>query len=73
MLTAGIKHHVKEEEHEMTARPISTGRNDGPERGRARREFRFLALPSTIASRVEIHEGKTSPEELLAAAHATCW
>jgi osmotically inducible protein OsmC len=30
-------------------------------------------LPSTIASRVEIHEGKTSPEELLAAAHATCW
>src|SRR6187401_40221 len=32
-----------------------------------------FALPSTIASRVEIHEGKTSPEELLAAAHATCW
>ena len=30
-------------------------------------------LPSTIASRVEIHEGKTSPEELLAAAHATCF
>jgi len=30
-------------------------------------------LPSTIASRVEIHQGKTSPEELLAAAHATCW
>src|SRR5262245_32268113 len=30
-------------------------------------------LPSTIASRVEVHEGKTSPEELLAAAHATCW
>lgn len=30
-------------------------------------------LPSTIASRVEIHKGKTSPEELLAAAHATCW
>jgi lipoyl-dependent peroxiredoxin len=30
-------------------------------------------LPSTIAARVEIHEGKTSPEELLAAAHATCW
>jgi osmotically inducible protein OsmC len=32
-----------------------------------------FALPSTIAARVEIHEGKTSPEELLAAAHATCW
>ena len=30
-------------------------------------------LQSTIASRVEIHEAKTSPEELLAAAHATCW
>ena len=30
-------------------------------------------LQSTIASRVEIHQGKTSPEELLAAAHATCW
>ncbi|HET9437290.1 MAG TPA: OsmC family peroxiredoxin [Gaiellaceae bacterium] len=32
-----------------------------------------FALPSTIASRIEVHEGKTSPEELLAAAHATCW
>ncbi len=30
-------------------------------------------LPSTIASRVEVHQGKTSPEELLAAAHATCF
>ena len=30
-------------------------------------------LAATIASRVEIHQGKTSPEELLAAAHATCW
>ena len=30
-------------------------------------------LPSTIASRVELVQGKTSPEELLAAAHATCW
>jgi lipoyl-dependent peroxiredoxin len=30
-------------------------------------------LPSTIASRIEINHGKTSPEELLAAAHATCW
>jgi osmotically inducible protein OsmC len=30
-------------------------------------------LASTIASRVEIVDGKTSPEELLAAAHATCF
>jgi lipoyl-dependent peroxiredoxin len=30
-------------------------------------------LPSTIASRIQIEEGKTSPEELLAAAHATCF
>jgi osmotically inducible protein OsmC len=30
-------------------------------------------LPSTIAARVDIVEGKTSPEELLAAAHATCF
>ena len=32
-----------------------------------------FALPSTIASRIEVEEGKTSPEELLAAAHATCF
>jgi osmotically inducible protein OsmC len=30
-------------------------------------------LPVTIASRVGNPEGKTSPEELLAAAHATCY
>ena len=30
-------------------------------------------LASTIAARVEIVDGKTSPEELLAAAHATCF
>ncbi len=30
-------------------------------------------LPVTLASRVAKPEGKTSPEELLAAAHATCW
>ena len=30
-------------------------------------------LASTVASRVDIVEGKTSPEELLAAAHATCF
>jgi osmotically inducible protein OsmC len=32
-----------------------------------------FALPSTIASRIAVEEGKTSPEELLAAAHATCF
>jgi osmotically inducible protein OsmC len=30
-------------------------------------------LSATIASRVDVVQGKTSPEELLAAAHATCW
>jgi osmotically inducible protein OsmC len=30
-------------------------------------------LPATIASRVGDPEGKTSPEELVAAAHATCF
>ena len=30
-------------------------------------------LAATIASRIEIVERKTSPEELLAAAHATCF
>ena len=30
-------------------------------------------LPVTLASRVAKPEGKTSPEELLAAAHATCF
>lgn len=34
---------------------------------------RAFALPVTIASRVGDPEGKTSPEELLAAAHATCY
>ena len=32
-----------------------------------------FALPVTIASRVADPDGKTSPEELLAAAHATCY
>jgi osmotically inducible protein OsmC len=30
-------------------------------------------LPTTIASRIDVTAGKTSPEELLAAAHATCF
>jgi lipoyl-dependent peroxiredoxin len=33
----------------------------------------FAALPITIASRVGDPQGKTSPEELLAAAHAVCY
>jgi len=32
-----------------------------------------FALPATIAARVGDPEGKTSPEELLAAAHAICY
>jgi lipoyl-dependent peroxiredoxin len=32
-----------------------------------------FSLPTTIASRVADPEGKTSPEELLAAAHASCY
>ena len=58
-----------------SARPRSTGR----ERRRedpvscARRAPGRSSCPSTIASRVDVTEGKTSPEELLAAAHATCF
>jgi lipoyl-dependent peroxiredoxin len=33
----------------------------------------FASLPYSLASRVEKPEGKTSPEELLAAAHAACY
>jgi lipoyl-dependent peroxiredoxin len=33
----------------------------------------FTELPYTLASRVERPNGKTSPEELLAAAHAACY
>jgi len=33
----------------------------------------FAALPVTWASRTEQANGRTSPEELLAAAHATCF
>jgi lipoyl-dependent peroxiredoxin len=33
----------------------------------------FGGLPITIASRIGDPQGKTSPEELLAAAHATCY
>ena len=33
----------------------------------------FTRLPVTWAVRTVAHEGKTSPEELLAAAHASCF
>jgi osmotically inducible protein OsmC len=33
----------------------------------------FTALPVTWASRIEAADGRTSPEELLAAAHASCF
>jgi osmotically inducible protein OsmC len=33
----------------------------------------FGELPVTWASRTEAHDGRTSPEELLAAAHAACF
>ena len=33
----------------------------------------FSDLPYSLASRVERPDGKTSPEELLAAAHAACY
>ena len=33
----------------------------------------FDALPFSLASRIEKVDGKTSPEELLAAAHAACY
>ena len=33
----------------------------------------FQSLPYTLASRIGAPEGKTSPEELLAAAHAGCY
>jgi len=33
----------------------------------------FSGLPFSLPTRIGAAEGKTSPEELLAAAHATCW
>ncbi len=33
----------------------------------------LVSMPVTFASRVEDAQGRTSPEELLAAAHATCY
>lgn len=37
------------------------------------RSSRAFALPYSLAARVEDPEGRTSPEELLAAAHAGCF
>jgi osmotically inducible protein OsmC len=48
----------------------TTARGSGSVRAASTGSF---DLPTTIAARVEIHEGKTSPEELLAAAHAACF
>jgi osmotically inducible protein OsmC len=48
----------------------TTARGSGVVRAASTGSFE---LPSTIASRIAVEEGKTSPEELLAAAHATCF
>jgi osmotically inducible protein OsmC len=48
----------------------TTARGSGVVRAASTGSFE---LSVTIASRIEVIEGKTSPEELLAAAHATCF
>ena len=48
----------------------TTARGSGVVRAVSTASFELAA---SIASRIEIVEGKTSPEELLAAAHATCF
>ena len=48
----------------------TTARGSGVVRAASTGSFE---LPTTIASRVDVIQGKTSPEELLAAAHATCF
>jgi osmotically inducible protein OsmC len=48
----------------------TVSRGAGVARGASSGAF---VLPVTLASRVGDPEGKTSPEELLAAAHATCF
>ena len=48
----------------------TTARGSGVVRAASTASFELAA---SIASRIEIVEGKTSPEELLAAAHATCF
>jgi len=48
----------------------TTARGSGVVRATSTGSFE---LSATIASRIEVIEGMTSPEELLAAAHATCF
>jgi osmotically inducible protein OsmC len=48
----------------------TTARGSGVVRAASTGSFE---LPTTIAARVDLVAGKTSPEELLAAAHATCF
>jgi lipoyl-dependent peroxiredoxin len=48
----------------------TTARGSGVVRAASTGSFELAA---TIASRIDVIEGKTSPEELLAAAHATCF
>ena len=48
----------------------TTARGSGVVRAASTGSFE---LASTIASRIAVERGKTSPEELLAAAHATCF
>jgi osmotically inducible protein OsmC len=48
----------------------TTARGSGVVRAASTGSFE---LSATIASRIEVIEGKTSPEELLAAAHAICF
>jgi lipoyl-dependent peroxiredoxin len=48
----------------------STARGAGTATARSSGAF---TLPITLASRIDVPGGKTSPEELLAAAHASCF
>ena len=48
----------------------TTARGSGVVRAASTGSFE---LASTIAARIAVERGKTSPEELLAAAHATCF
>ena len=48
----------------------TTARGSGVVRAASTGSFE---LPTTIAARIDLIQGKTSPEELLAAAHATCF
>ena len=48
----------------------TTARGSGVVRAASSGSFELAA---TIASRIEVVRGRTSPEELLAAAHATCF